>query len=138
MKTAVIVLAAGRGQRLGGTTPKGFVKLCGRSLIERSVATMLSLPEIDWVQTVAPKALLREDGDLGLPRDPRVLTPIPGGVERQDSVALGLAALPAAVELVAIHDAARCLVAAADVAKVLSAACTDRAALLAVESSDTI
>lgn len=138
MLTAVLVLAAGRGERLGGATPKAFVRLAGRTLIERSVATLLSLTEVTWVLPVVPAGFGRSARDLGLPEDPRLLAAVPGGVERQDSVALGLEALPAEVECVAIHDAARCLVRAMDVARVLAVARTDRAALLAVPASDTI
>ncbi len=138
MLTAVLVLAAGRGERLGGSTPKAFVRLAGRTLIERSVTTLLSLDEVTWVLPVVPAGFGRSARELGLPDDPRVLPAVPGGVERQDSVARGLEALPAEVEWLAIHDAARCLVRAADVSRVLAAARTDRAALLAVPASDTI
>jgi 2-C-methyl-D-erythritol 4-phosphate cytidylyltransferase len=138
MQTAVLVLAAGRGERLGGSTPKAFVRLAGRTLIERSVATMLSLDEVTWVQPVVPAGFGTTSRELGLPDDPRVLPAVPGGAERQDSVACGLDALPGGVACVAIHDAARCLVDAADVARVLAAARTDRAALLAVPAHDTI
>lgn len=138
MQTAVLVLAAGRGDRLGGSTPKAFVELAGRTLIERSVATMLSLEEVTWIQPVVPTGFGATTRALGLSDDPRVLPAVPGGAERQDSVACGLDALPGDVAWVAIHDAARCLVAAGDVSRVLAAARTDRAALLAVPAHDTI
>jgi len=93
---------------------------------------------VTWVLPVVPTGFGRSARELGLPDDPRVLPAVPGGVERQDSVARGLEALPAEVEWLAIHDAARCLVRAADVARVLAAARTDGAALLAVPASDTI
>jgi len=138
MQTAVLVLAAGRGERLGGTTPKGFVRLRGRTLLERSVATLLAARGIDAVQPVVPEAQLRDGGDLGLADDPRVLPPIPGGAERQDSVACGLAALPASVEWVGVHDAARCLVSVEEVERVIAVAREHGAALLGVPASDTI
>jgi 2-C-methyl-D-erythritol 4-phosphate cytidylyltransferase len=138
MQTAVLVLAAGRGERFGGSTPKAFVKLAGRTLFERSVTTMLSLDEVAWVVPVVPKGFGRSPRELGLPDDARILPAVPGGAERQDSVACGLDALPEEVEWVAIHDAARCLVRASDVARVLAAARTDRAAMLAAPSIDTI
>lgn len=138
MQTAVLVLAAGRGERLGGATPKGFVRLHGRTLLERSVSTLLAVPGVDAIQPVVPPPQLRDGSELGLPDDPRVLAPIPGGAERQDSVALGLAALPDSVEWVAVHDAARCLVEVGDVVRVLRAARESGAALLAVPVHDTI
>jgi 2-C-methyl-D-erythritol 4-phosphate cytidylyltransferase len=138
METAVLVLAAGRGERLGGTTPKGLVRLRGRTLLERSVRAMLAVEAVGLVQPVVPDAVLAAGTDLGLPEDARVACAIPGGAERQDSVALGLEALPASVAWVAVHDAARCLVAPGDVSRVIAAARADGAALLAVPAHDTI
>ena len=54
MTTAALVLAAGRGERLGRKEPKAFVGLCGRSLLARSVSALCAVPEIDWVQPVLP------------------------------------------------------------------------------------
>jgi 2-C-methyl-D-erythritol 4-phosphate cytidylyltransferase len=138
METAVLVLAAGRGERLGGTTPKGLVRLRGRTLLERSVRAMLAVEAVGLVQPVVPDAVLAAGTDLGLPEDARVACAIPGGAERQDSVAEGLRALPASVQWVAVHDAARCLVSPRDVARVIDAARAGGAALLAVPASDTI
>lgn len=138
MKTAVLVLAAGRGERLGGAVPKGFVKLRGRTLLERSIATLLGVPIIDCIQPVVPLEVPADQVASALPLDPRVRDAIPGGRERQDSVARGLARLPSDIECVAVHDAARCLVTASDVARVVEAAHDHRAALLAVRASDTI
>jgi len=96
MKTVAIVLAAGRGARLGGATPKAFVPLRGRTLIERSVAALLAVREIEGILPVVPAEVLSDPSrsGLALPEDRRLLAPIPGGAERQDSVALGVAALP--------------------------------------------
>ena len=61
-----------------------------------------------------------------------------GGAERQDSMAAGLAALPAGVSHVAVHDAARPLVRPEAVERVVRAAKRDGAAILAVPVRDTI
>ena len=138
VKTAVLVLAAGRGERLGRDVPKAFVRLRGATLLERSLRAVAAVPEVDLVQpVVAASDRARLEG-LGLGDIAKVATPVPGGLRRQDSVAAGLAALPEEVELVAVHDAARCLVAVADVQRVLAAAREHGAALLAVPVRDTI
>lgn len=138
MKTAALVLAAGRGERLGRRAPKGFVALRGRTLIERSIATLLEVPDIDCILPIVPAAMSSDARISAAFADRRVLPPIPGGAERQDSVALGLEALPDDVATVAVHDAARCLVAARDVTRVITTGRAHRAALLAVPASDTI
>ena len=61
-----------------------------------------------------------------------------GGEERVDSVRAGLAALPEGTELVAIHDAARPLVSAALIDRVIAAATADGAALAALPVRDTL
>jgi 2-C-methyl-D-erythritol 4-phosphate cytidylyltransferase len=63
---------------------------------------------------------------------------VAGGAERQDSARAGLAALPPEATHVAVHDAARPLVRAADVSRVVAAALAHGAALLAVPVRDTI
>ena len=61
-----------------------------------------------------------------------------GGPERQDSVRLGLAALPAEIVWVAVHDAARCLVSVAEVEAVIRSARETGAAILARPVTDTV
>jgi 2-C-methyl-D-erythritol 4-phosphate cytidylyltransferase len=141
MRTAVLVLAAGRGERLLQPIPKAFVPLGGRTLLERSLATMLKTSEIDLVQPVVSASDLSRYASLALDELEAMMglcDPVPGGVERQDSVAAGLDALPDDVELVAVHDAARCLVTVDEVRSVLATAEANGAALLATPARDTI
>ena len=138
MTVASIVLGAGRGVRMGGEIPKAYVELAGRSLFGRSIACMLEVPAITVVQPVIAA------GDAGLfaaavsHRDSRLVEPVEGGAERQDSVAAGHAAQPEGIEFVAVHDAARCLVTPDEVARVIEAARDTGAALLAIPVRDTI
>jgi 2-C-methyl-D-erythritol 4-phosphate cytidylyltransferase len=68
----------------------------------------------------------------------KLADPVAGGRERQDSMRAGLAALPAGIELVAVHDAARPLVTPGAVRRVIAAARESGAAILAVPVRDTI
>jgi 2-C-methyl-D-erythritol 4-phosphate cytidylyltransferase len=52
MKVAALVLAAGRGERLGVSVPKAFVSLCGRTLLERSLEALAQVSEVDRVVPV--------------------------------------------------------------------------------------
>jgi len=140
MRTAALVLAAGRGERLGSALPKAFVPLAGRSLLARSLAALAAVPEIDLVIPVVAADALERFAALAAERAgiPKLATAVPGGSERQDSMAAGLAALPPDVAWVAVHDAARPLVRAHDVARVIAAAYASGAALLVTPVTDTV
>jgi len=135
---AALVLGAGRGERLGHALPKAFVRLDGQSLIERSIRALAASGVIDRIVPVLGRADVERFRALGLSAVDELVDPVVGGAERQDSMQAGLESLPATIELVAIHDAARCLVAAADVRAVVAAAKEDGAAILAERVKDTI
>ena len=134
MKVAAIVVAAGRGERLGQAVPKAFVLLRGRTLLGHAVAALAASERVDGVLPVLPAG-------MDAPTDAahaKLLPAVAGGARRQDSVAAGIAALPAGVEWVAVHDAARALVRSEAVTRVIDAAQRHGAALLAVPARDTI
>jgi 2-C-methyl-D-erythritol 4-phosphate cytidylyltransferase len=134
MRVAAIVVAAGRGERLGHALPKAFVPLRGRTLLGHAVAALAASDRVDAVLPVLPRG-------MDAPRDAahvKLLPAVAGGERRQDSVAAGLAALPDTVEWVAVHDAARALVRTAAVTRVIDAAIRHGAALLAVPARDTV
>lgn len=116
---AAIIVAAGRGERAGGTLAKQFRPIFGTSILRRSANAFLARPEVSRVIVVGPKA------DLGatsarLEGTPAVV--VPGAETRQASVACGLEACAAeAFEFVLIHDAARPLVSGDVIARVLAA-----------------
>lgn len=108
----VIVVAAGSGTRLGADRPKAFVELAGRTVLERSLASVFGMQREAQVVVVAPADLVREAEDISA----RVAGPaagsisvVAGGPTRQQSVALGLAALGDSIRIVLVHDAARAL-----------------------------
>lgn len=140
MSTAALVLAAGRGERLGAGLPKAFVPLAGVPLVVRALAALAAAPEVDRVVPVVPRGGRERWAALegALRGIPKLAEAVEGGAERQDSVRAGLACLPAGVTLVAVHDAARALVRPQDVSRVVAAARRYGAALLAVRARDTI
>jgi 2-C-methyl-D-erythritol 4-phosphate cytidylyltransferase len=108
MTTAVIVAAAGRGERLGAEVPKALRLLAGEPLVVHAVRSAAAAAEIAYVVVAMPA------GDPGSVRNdlarlvpPDALTVVPGGGTRQESVAAALAALPAEIDVVLVHDAAR-------------------------------
>jgi 2-C-methyl-D-erythritol 4-phosphate cytidylyltransferase len=109
---AAVVPAAGRGERLGPGAPKALRELGGVPLLVHAVRALARSRTVGLVVVAAPPegvadvaALLDNHGLDG--KDIRVVA---GGATRQESVRLGLAAIPADVEIVLVHDAARPLV----------------------------
>lgn len=109
---AVVVVAAGSGQRLGRAEPKAFVELDGRTLLERALETVFSQPEPAQVVVVAPPSHRVEASDIARRAAGGAgehLVVVTGGDSRAASVAAGLDAVSPHADVVLIHDAARAL-----------------------------
>ncbi|WP_274560077.1 2-C-methyl-D-erythritol 4-phosphate cytidylyltransferase [Streptomyces spiramyceticus] len=112
-RTAAVIPAAGRGVRLGPGAPKALRMLGGTPMLIHAVRAMANSRAVSLVVVVAPpdgavevKNLLDEHA---LPERTDFLV-VPGGETRQESVRLGLDALPPGITTVLVHDAARPLV----------------------------
>ena len=109
MSTAAIIVAAGRGTRLGGPVPKQYQSLGGEMVLTRTLRMALACAELDVVLVaIRPDAAEMYAAAVAPLDDPRLLPPVDGGAERSDTVRLALEALERrAPEVVLIHDAAR-------------------------------
>ena len=109
MGTAAIIVAAGRGARLGGPVPKQYQTLGGETVLTRTLRAALACSELDAVLVaIHPDAAPLYAEAVAPLTDPRLLPPVHGGVERSDTVRLALEALePRAPQVVLVHDAAR-------------------------------
>ncbi len=114
----VLVPAAGAGVRLGPGAPKALRLLAGEPLLVHAVRGLRACAEVGPVVVAAPAPDVDAVAALLAPHDVVVVA---GGAERHDSVAAALAALPAQVGLVLVHDAARCLTPSAVVTAVVEA-----------------
>jgi 2-C-methyl-D-erythritol 4-phosphate cytidylyltransferase len=116
-----ILVAAGRGERLGSDQPKAFVKLGELPLLAESLRRLDDSEWVDAVVVVAPAGweepaiLLAEE--LGCAK---VRACVPGGETRADSVRAGLAEVPEDAAAVLVHDAARPLLAEEVIERVLA------------------
>jgi 2-C-methyl-D-erythritol 4-phosphate cytidylyltransferase len=137
----LVVPAAGSGRRMGAASPKQYLTLAGRTVLEHALAPFLADERCRGICiAVAP-----DDGQFGalsVARHPRVHR-VAGGAERRDSVAAGLAALAglgaAEDDWVLVHDAARPCLARADLERLLEALPgSPDGALLAVPIADTV
>ncbi|HJQ02885.1 MAG TPA: 2-C-methyl-D-erythritol 4-phosphate cytidylyltransferase [Jatrophihabitans sp.] len=115
MTTAAVILAAGSGSRLGADVPKALVSLGNKTILDWSVGTFADHPGIDALVVVGPPAATAAIAAT-LPAGAQV---VPGGATRQESVGRGLAALGDEVEFVLVQDAARPLVPALVISRVL-------------------
>jgi len=132
-----IIVAAGRGRRLGGDLPKPYREIGGRTLLARSAGAFAGHPEIAGVRVVIhPDDRSHYDAaTAGLD----LLPPVPGGASRQESVYFGLRSLAEAEpDSVLIHDAARPFVTAETISAVIGALATSPGAIAAVPVVDTL
>lgn len=130
MKTVALIVAAGRGERAGGTVPKQFAVLGAVPVIARAVDAFGDMP-VFVVLGAGQEAMARDAlGD-------RVVTFVTGGAERQDSVRLGLEAIGSA-DRVLIHDAARCLLPRVVIDRLLAALETYDGAVPVLNVADSV
>lgn len=135
---AVILLAGGTGSRMKSSLPKQFLPLAGRTVLDHSLDLFLSLPYVTSVTLVIDPSFRHDFASHAVAfADP--------GSERQDSVLSGLDAAAAAaaargevLNLVAVHDAARPLVTAAEVGAVVRDGAEFGAAVLGVRCKATV
>jgi 2-C-methyl-D-erythritol 4-phosphate cytidylyltransferase / 2-C-methyl-D-erythritol 2,4-cyclodiphosphate synthase len=114
-RIAVLIVAAGKGERAGRAGPKQYEPLAGRAMLKRSVDAFAGWPTR---VVIGPG----QDGLYHAAMGPGAPAPIAGGVRRQDSVRLGLEALAGDTpDLVLIHDAARPLISRAVIERVIAA-----------------
>ncbi len=139
--TIAIIVAAGRGTRAGPGGPKQYRDLAGRSVIARTAEAFLNHAQIDAVRVIIHRDDRAEyDAAMSalLPH-PKLLEPVFGGAERQDSVQLGIESIKESKpKAVLIHDAARPFIDAATIARVIGALENNDGAIAALPVHDTI
>ena len=134
----MVVVAAGQGLRFGGEVRKQYRELLGVPLLLYALRPFAAHPAVAHLSLVLPA----EDaaappawvGEVAGDR----LSIIPGGAERSDSVAAGLAALPDACRVVLIHDGARPFPDRSVIDAVIDTARRGLGAVAAVPVSDTL
>jgi len=136
---SAIIVAAGTSRRMG--FDKLAARLAGRSVLEHAVRALAGSGVVGELVVVTDgerwSACRGWAGEVARETGVRIRQ-LPGGVERHDSVAAGLAALDPAARLVAVHDGARPLVSGEDIRRVVAAADVTGAATLAHPVVDTL
>jgi 2-C-methyl-D-erythritol 4-phosphate cytidylyltransferase len=138
MQALAILVAAGRGERMGIDQPKAFLPLAGIPLLLRAARPFELSPSIAGIVAVVPEGELDRARDL-LKDLHKVKAIVHGGPQRQDSVLLGLREIPAGFDdLVLVHDAARPFVDVALIEAVCRSARDAGAALPVLGLVDTV
>jgi 2-C-methyl-D-erythritol 4-phosphate cytidylyltransferase/2-C-methyl-D-erythritol 2,4-cyclodiphosphate synthase len=135
--TIALIVAAGRGQRLGATLPKQYLDLAGKPLLRHGVEAFVRHRAVNGVRVVihGDDRDLYEAAVVGLD----LLAPVEGGATRQESVRRGLESLGSlACARVLIHDAARPFVDAALIDRMLAALDSVPGAIPALPIADTV
>ena len=139
--TIAIIVAAGRGARAGAGGPKQYRPLAGRAVIAWTAEAFLNHREIDAVRIIIHRDdhAEYEAAMGGLLSSEKLLPPVEGGAERQDSVRLGLESIKErAPANVLIHDAARPFVDSQTITRVIAALQNSDGAIAALPVYDTI
>ncbi|WP_375255268.1 bifunctional 2-C-methyl-D-erythritol 4-phosphate cytidylyltransferase/2-C-methyl-D-erythritol 2,4-cyclodiphosphate synthase [Yoonia sp.] len=134
MRTAAIIVAAGRGTRAGGDLPKQWQHIAGKPVAAYAIAQFASHPKIHDI------VLVLHPYDIATDRWPRGfdITVVEGGETRAASVAAGLAAVDRQTSHLLIHDAARPLVTHELIDRILGALETHEGAVPALAVTDTL
>ncbi|CAH1443623.1 unnamed protein product [Lactuca virosa] len=134
---SVVLLAGGKGKRMGASMPKQYLPLLGQPIALYSFYTFSRMPEVKEIIVVCDPSYqdIFEDARQKVNVDLKFALP---GKERQDSVFSGLQAIDLNSELVCIHDSARPLVTSSDVQKVLNDGLHVGASVLGVPAKATI
>lgn len=134
----VVIVAAGRGVRLGGSQPKQFLPIAGVPMLLRAIRPFASHPDVRQVVVVLPRDDSAAPPSWLAPHVGAGLCVVAGGAERGDSVANGLAALDPACGIVLVHDAARPFVTRDLLDAVIAAARAGEGAVPALPVADTL
>ena len=131
--TTAIIVAAGKSERMGTGTDKAFLSLGNKPVLAWSLIAFERCPDIDRiVLVVAAKAVARMFGIS------KLISIVPGGNKRQESVQAGLAACDVDTRFVVVHDGARPCVTPDVISEVVKLAKRVGAATVGRRMTDTV
>jgi 2-C-methyl-D-erythritol 4-phosphate cytidylyltransferase len=136
---ALIIPAAGSGERLGEDVPKPYLELAGKTILEHTLSRFQEVPGLGEVIVSASDPHLEQTAELLNKLFPdKVTHVVKGGRERQDSIRNALGKISGKTGLIAVHDAVRPFVDPEDIERCIAEASRWGGAVLAVPARDTI
>ncbi len=137
-RCSAIILAAGSGSRMNSDKTKQFMTLAGKPLIVHTLKAFEESEYIDEIVLVAKEDEIALYGPLFKKHGiTKVTSVVKGGESRQESVSLGMNAVSAKSDFVAIHDGARALITPSQIKAVMLSAFKFKASVAASPSKDT-
>ncbi len=138
-RNVAVVLAGGKGSRMGTDIPKQFFEINGKTVLEYSVEAFDSNPSIDEVVIVSHKDYIDKVKALVSKNNyKKVAHVLEGGKERYDSSLAAVRKYAAEDVILILHDAARPLVSKRIIDDVISTMKSAKACGVAIASTDTI
>jgi 2-C-methyl-D-erythritol 4-phosphate cytidylyltransferase len=138
MNGLAILVAAGRGERMGGGRPKAFLSIGGKTILLRAALAFEAAASIDAIVVVVPFDQIHEAAEA-LQSITKLHGVVAGGALRQDSVLAGMKGAPDGFDgVVLVHDAARPLIEPSLIDAVARAAHERGAALPVLGLVDTV
>ena len=140
MKSAAVIVSAGKGHRFPGEKKKQFLLLSGKPILCHTLDKFETCPSIDFIQLVVGQ----EDMDYTLKEIVetypyrKISQIVPGGKVRQESVKNGIETLPRDIDIVVIHDGVRPFVTHQMIEDSIQAARQFKAAVVAMPVKETI
>ncbi|MDQ2666033.1 MAG: 2-C-methyl-D-erythritol 4-phosphate cytidylyltransferase [Gemmatimonadota bacterium] len=134
----VVIVAGGSGSRVGGEELKQFRWVAGKPMLLHSVQAFMARPDVGTVVCVLPQKYAGDPPPWLFQCDVDRLLVSVGGRTRSESVANGLDDLPDEADIVLVHDAARPLVDAATVDRVVDSVRGGISAIAALPAVDTL
>ncbi len=134
----VVIVAGGSGSRVGGAELKQFRWVAGKPMLLHSVQAFMAHPEVVHVVCVLPSSHAADPPPWLFQCDIERLMISLGGRTRTESVYHGLQDLADEAELVLVHDAARPLVGASTIDRVIAEARAGRACVAGLPVVDTL
>ena len=134
----VVIVAGGSGSRVGGEELKQFRWVAGKPMLLHSVQTFMARADVGMVVVVLPQRYAGDPPPWLFQCDVDRLLVSVGGRTRSESVANGLDDLPDEAQVVLVHDAARPLVGAATIERVVTAVRAGRSVVAALPVVDTL
>ena len=139
-RVVAVVPAAGRGARMGGTTPKQYLTLGGLPLLVHSLRILDSVESIAEIIVVVPEVDRQFcETELVQPFNlKKVSKVVAGGRRRQDSVRMGLAAFSEPPDFILVHDGVRPFITTELVSRAVESGVRTGASVVAMAMPDTV
>lgn len=136
-KIGVVIVAAGKGSRMGTDIPKQFLLLKDKPILFHTAKKFDECNKISEIVVVSAKESIDFTKDI-LKGIKKLKAVVPGGAERQDSVTNGLDALSGDIKYVLIHDGVRPFITQEDITKTINDVRKYKACVMSVQTKDTI